>query len=83
MSTLLHEIVADAPKLDGALCTGRAPDWDAEDPDTVADAIELCQRCPALRRCGDWLDSLPPHKRPAGVTAGQVIMSSGTIRKAS
>jgi hypothetical protein len=46
----------------------------------------LCQRCPSLDRCAEWLDSLPPRQRPPGVTAGRVRAAPpgrGRPRKAS
>ena len=83
MSTLLHTIVADAPRLEGALCYGEAPRWDAEDTDMVGRAIALCQQCPALQQCETWLHSLPAQKRSIVVTAGEVIRPPDAARKAS
>lgn len=72
--------LAGCPALPGARCRNRAHLFDEagphEDPDVVsqrqAQAIELCARCPSLTRCGDWLNSLPKRKRPAGVVAGRI-----------
>lgn len=72
--------VGAAPCLPGAKCRGRHSLFDpaakGEDPDTVAarhaQAVELCSYCPALDKCRDWLDSLPPQQRPYGVVAGVV-----------
>jgi hypothetical protein len=52
------------------------PAANGESPDTVtarhAQALTLCEHCPALVRCRDWLAGLPPRRRPYGVTAGTV-----------
>ena len=68
------------PSLPGARCQGRTHLFDearlGESADIVAarhaQALALCQRCPSLDRCGDWLTSLPPRKRPPGVIAGTI-----------
>jgi hypothetical protein len=71
MSTLLHAIIDDAPRLDGALCRGQAPWWDAEDPGYVDRAIAGClHACPALALCRSWYSGLPPSRRPISVVAG-------------
>jgi hypothetical protein len=72
--------VGAAPALPGAKCRGRHHLFDpavpGEDPDNVtarhAQALGLCSHCPALDKCRDWLDSLPPSRRPFGVIAGNV-----------
>jgi hypothetical protein len=72
--------VGAAPCLPGAKCRGRHALFDppgiSEDPDAVAArhemALSLCEHCPALARCREWLDSLPPRRRPLGVIAGTV-----------
>ncbi|KWX67747.1 hypothetical protein [Mycobacterium sp. NAZ190054] len=68
------------PELPGALCRGQ---WDLFDldqgrdhraPETRhAEAIALCQQCPALTACTSWVESLPPQKLPTGVLAGRII----------
>lgn len=71
--------LAGAPALPGARCRGRAHLFDpvefAESPIVLqqrhAQALALCERCPALNRCRAWVDSLPPGKRPRGVVAGR------------
>ena len=76
----LLDAVGLAPSLPGANCRGRHALFDdgatGEHPDDVnqrhAEAIGLCACCPALDRCADWYDGLPPTRRPAGVIAGQV-----------
>jgi Transcription factor WhiB len=58
--------------LPNAACKGRHELFDSDLPDDIDDAIAICRRCPELSRCRDWYASLPPIKRPFGVTAGQV-----------
>lgn len=76
---LLEEM--DGWSLPGAACTGR---WELFDPPTRGEppattrhrhtqALALCHTCPALDRCRDWLDQLPPNQKPAGVVAGTTI----------
>ena len=72
------------PALSGARCRGRASLFDppakGEDPAVVgarhAQALGLCEHCPALTRFGDWFDSLPKRKRPHGVVAGQISLGA-------
>jgi hypothetical protein len=75
------DAVGAAPCLPGAKCRGRHHLFDpaapGEDPDTVAarhaQALSLCRySCQSLARCESWLASLPPRRRPYGVTAGKV-----------
>lgn len=76
----LAAVLGSLPDLRGALCAGRPSLWDErapeeEDSDTAARyrlAIAECARCPALAACRRWVESLPPSKRPPGVTAGWV-----------
>lgn len=76
----LFDTVGLAPSLPGAACRGRhhlfdPPDADVDPEDAQCaeqTALKLCSWCPALARCSDWLDSLPPAKRPRGVVAGQI-----------
>jgi hypothetical protein len=67
--------VLDAPRLPSPqLCRGKSAVFDEyEDPELVEYATHLCQSCPALAACGQWLDSLKPARRPRGVVAGRVI----------
>ena len=68
------------PDLPGARCAGRWELFDATDPASHSDdvefaqhvALELCSRCQVLTACGEWLESLPPARRPVGVVAGAV-----------
>lgn len=69
-----------APALPGARCRGRSHVFDPaahdEDPEVVqqrhTQAVGLCERCPSLNACTDWVASLKPAQRPLGVVAGQV-----------
>lgn len=75
--------VGHVPDLAGARCRGRRELFDAtisSERGGTTDAAEyareaaqrLCEQCPALDRCRQWLHSLPPRQRPLGVVAGQV-----------
>ena len=81
---LLDALAAATPKLDGARCRNLWAAFDppeaGEDPADVAyrhsAALALCQRCPALTPCRDWLDALTPAQRPLGVVAGRVVAAT-------
>lgn len=74
------EAVGAAPCLPGARCRGKHHLFDVaalhEPPKAVEarhrPALGLCSRCPALARCQDWFNSLPPRQRPEGVVAGKL-----------
>jgi hypothetical protein len=69
----LLEALAGAPNLPGAVCVGEHEIFDeTEDPGIIDLAIRACHHCPALLACRSWYESLPPTKRPPGVTAGQL-----------
>lgn len=76
---LLAEL-AVAPAFPGALCRGRPHLFDGKSgrestpaaEARYAQALALCERCPSLERCGDWLDGLPRSRRPLGVVAGRI-----------
>ena len=76
----LLDAIGTAVCLPGARCRGRHTLFDppapGEDFDTVTarhdQALGLCSRCPALTRCAEWGDNLPPRQRPHGVVAGTV-----------
>ena len=73
--------LAGAPALPGARCRGRSHLFDEANSDESADivaarhrqALDLCGRCPSRQRCGDWLLTLTPAKRPTGVVAGRIV----------
>jgi hypothetical protein len=74
----LFDSLAAIPRLPGALCRGRREDWDpdltkADAQDPEQDAAAICLVCPALTLCRDWIDSLKPSQRPAGVVAALVV----------
>jgi hypothetical protein len=64
------------PRLPGALCVDHPALFDERDPrdpdrpGIEAQAIAVCQTCPALAACRRWVDRLPPRHRPNGVIAG-------------
>jgi hypothetical protein len=69
----LAAILRGTPNLHGCLCRGQGELFDeVDDPETVARAIRLCERCPVLDRCTEWVHSLPPSQRPPGVCGGEV-----------
>ena len=73
--------LAGVPVLSGARCRGRHHLFDeaaADEQEHVtaarhAQALRICQSCPALDACTGWVDSLPASKRPPGVIAGRII----------
>jgi hypothetical protein len=72
--------IGAAPCLPGARCRGRHHLFDpagTHEPAPVvqqrhAQALGLCQDCPALEPCRAWVASLPPKRRPQGVVAGTI-----------
>jgi hypothetical protein len=74
------DAVGAAPALPGALCRHRhalfdpaAPGENPDDVDARHDlALGLCEYCPTLSRCQEWVENLPPQRRPLGVIAGKV-----------
>lgn len=76
----LAAAVGVAPSLPGARCRGRPWLFDpagSREPAEVASqrhaqAISLCNGCPALGACRQWCTGLPRTKRPLGVVAGKV-----------
>jgi hypothetical protein len=88
---LLSALVG-APAFPGARCRGRHQLFDepaTHEPSEVvaarhAQALGLCSCCPALGRCEDWFNTLPPSKRPAGIVAGELRPSPvGRPRKSN
>lgn len=80
--------LAGAPALPGARCRGRGHLFDDAHPgehvttteDRQRMALGLCAGCPSLERCGIWLISLPPGRRPRGIVAGMRVDNRGIIR---
>lgn len=68
-----------APRLDGAKCVKHPELFDPHDADdrgaaeAEAAAVRLCWSCPAVIRCREWVDALPPSRRPPGVVAGRMV----------
>jgi hypothetical protein len=63
---LLARVLTDTPKLPGAACRDRSGPFDPESGSPAA-ALNICQRCPALRPCAEWADTAPNLR---GVVAG-------------
>jgi len=76
----LLSTMAGVPVLAGARCRGRHAIFDPQhhgEPDDVAaqrhaQALTLCESCPALTACESWINSLPPRRRPLGIVAGRL-----------
>ena len=76
----LADLAASIPRLPEAACKGRHELFDApaEDMEPViarrleSTALVICQTCPELEPCREWLDGLESHQQPYGVTAGMV-----------
>lgn len=68
------------PRLDGAACRGNSWAFDPAEPDEDRAAVRdrhdvarsVCGNCPALTKCAQWIESLPPRVRPHGVIAGRI-----------
>jgi transcription factor WhiB len=77
VAELLDELASRIPDLHDAACRGRPGEFDIEDGRrdraAVTRAKEVCQSCPALQDCRDWLASLPRPVRPSGVVAGRYL----------
>lgn len=78
---LLGRVLRGVAMLPGAKCRGRHHLFDPagrhECDEVVAarhdQAIGLCQTCPVLDACRQWIERTPSRHRPAGVVAGQII----------
>lgn len=91
----MRALLAGAPDLPGARCKGRCDLFErttgedraagrataAELDDARRAALRLCETCPALHPCREYLRALPIAHRPRGVVAGQVITSNGRPMK--
>lgn len=84
---LLLNVLSGVPRLDGALCIGRAdlfdPKAEHEDRLTVAErhdrARAVCAGCPALDACTEWAQDQPLDGQ---VLAG-TVMRPGRRREAA
>lgn len=75
---LLERVLANLPAMPDAACIGHADLFDAETLDRAADAAEalaICDRCPALDRCHRWAAS-QPRARLIGVVGGAWYVAS-------
>jgi hypothetical protein len=77
----LLEAIGSGPDLARGLCVGQ---WDLFDPQEAGEcefdaeqrhaaALELCAQCRELDQCRQYVDALPPRRRPRGVIAGRVV----------
>lgn len=75
LSEFLAGLAAAVPPLNGARCRGRFELFDraVTKADARDAALHICDQCPALDACREWVSGLPTRERPAGVIAGQVI----------
>jgi hypothetical protein len=70
---LLEKVLAGVPKLEGARCVGKPELFDVSTLDEAAQAAEaltLCESCPAIEQCSRWADS-QPRRRLHGVIAAR------------
>ncbi|BBY91307.1 hypothetical protein MGALJ_09760 [Mycobacterium gallinarum] len=84
-------LLAGVPDLPGARCAGRWDLYERTVREYRVDgrltrqeletarttALRLCETCPVLQPCREYLQGLPISHRPPGVIAGQVITTSG------
>jgi hypothetical protein len=62
--------LAGVPRLETALCSGDTSGmWD--NVNRPSPAINLCNHCPALQPCREWLATQPPNS-VSGIVAGLV-----------
>jgi hypothetical protein len=71
----LARYLADVPQIPDAACRGA--EWLADvghqdPPKRIEAAKSVCRGCVERPRCEQWLLSLPPARRPAGVVAGHL-----------
>jgi hypothetical protein len=71
---LLH--IEAAPDLHGAACVDHRDLFDAAATrggvKFYPQAIQVCESCPALGPCRQWVGALPRTRRPFGVTAATI-----------
>lgn len=71
--TLLGLILTGLPRIPEAACKDLPHLFDASTPADTQAAITICNACPELQPCRQWLDTQPKAHRPLGVTAGRHI----------
>jgi hypothetical protein len=68
----LFGAIGNAPNLSGAACVGESDLFDeVDDPSCVELACSICARCPAIRPCKEYSDSLPDNSLH-GVIGGRL-----------
>ena len=74
----LTAVILDGmPALPNALCRRTPPQlFDGDTDETRATAIAICQRCPEIQNCRQWVATLPQSRRPSGVVAGKYRRSN-------
>jgi hypothetical protein len=76
VAELLDELAHAIPNLHDAACRATPELFDVtngHDRQGISRAKAVCQSCPVLEDCRDWLTSLPRPVRPSGVVAGRFI----------
>ncbi|OBK51907.1 hypothetical protein A5656_25265 [Mycobacterium gordonae] len=90
----MRALLESIPALPGARCKGRADLYERTNGEhgmtgrltreelegARTTALRLCETCPALRPCREYLQGLPAAQRPRGVIAGQVLNPSGEVK---
>lgn len=90
----MRALLESIPALPGARCKRRADLFErttgedraagrttTEDlADARREALRLCETCPSLHPCREYLQGLPAAQRPRGVIAGQVVNTSGAVK---
>lgn len=69
---LLAKILSGQPKLPEAACRDHVELFDRAadgDTDSAARAVTICESCPVLAACGEWIATA--RRPPPGVTAGK------------
>ena len=79
MASVLAMIVNCSPELPGAVCVDPAVRevFDRTTESTTnavrSAATDACARCPVLAECRQWVEGLPPARRPVGVVGGLIV----------
>ncbi|WP_165607102.1 WhiB family transcriptional regulator [Mycolicibacter kumamotonensis] len=83
---LLAAVLAGVPRLTGAACRGHVALFDAAadgDRQAAQGAVAICQRCPVIDRCAQWIADAHPRRPPPGVWAAQYQPPTTSRRKAT
>lgn len=85
MTTLDLTAALVRPELAGAACRGLATVMDPHprylDQRSIAEARQVCRRCPVSDECLGWVLSLPESADPGGVCAGLTEAERADLRK--